>query len=381
MARKITIFTGTRAEYGILNPLMKMLKNDPAFYLSLIVSGSHLSQAHGFTLHQILDDGWKPDFIIDLNLENDSPLGILSSMGKGFEPFGEALIAIQPDAIILLGDRYEALMMATAAYLLKIPIIHLHGGETTAGATDEAFRHSITKMAYWHFASAESYRKRIIQLGEHPDRVFTVGALGLDSIRLLPRLSETEIRDALGLLPSSPYIVATYHPETLHNQSALELTKEFYSALDSFPDLEVVLTLPNADAEGLGLIRYWEEVGRKDPRFHIFASLGSKRYFSAVAYAKAVIGNSSSGIIEVPSLGVPTINVGNRQQGRLMSSSIWQTSTDAPAIRKALEEVLIKEMPTLGPSLYGDGFTANRIMALLYAWPHTINLAKPFYDL
>jgi len=382
MAKKVTIFTGTRAEYGILFPLMLALKENSAYSMSLIVSGSHLSKAHGYTLNQILDDGWSPDFTIDLDLQNDSPVGILTSMAKGFEPFSQALKSIQPDAILILGDRYEALVMALTAYIMKVPIIHLHGGETTAGATDEAFRHSITKMAYWHFASTDVYRNRIIQLGEHPDRVFNVGALGLDSIRLLPRLSEIEIRAALGLSASSAYIVATYHPETLHNQSALELTNAFYLALDSFPNLEVVLTLPNADADGLALIQFWEDIGQVNRKFHIVKSLGSTKYFSAITYAKAVVGNSSSGIIEVPSLGVPTINVGDRQKGRLFSASVIQTNAQTESIRAALEMVLHStQKRSSSDSLYGDGFTTERIMKKLEQWPQHLDLAKTFFDL
>ncbi|MFN4085538.1 MAG: UDP-N-acetylglucosamine 2-epimerase [Spirosomataceae bacterium] len=380
MARKITVFTGTRAEYGLLFPLMKAIHDHSNFDLSLIVSGSHLSPHHGYTVQQILEDGWQPDFLIDLNIHHDDPLSILGAMSRGLEPYGHALKKINPEAVVILGDRYEAFVMAQAAYLLQIPIIHLHGGETTAGATDEAFRHGITKMAYWHFASAEPYRKRIIQLGEDPNRVFQVGALGLDSIRLLPKLPEPDLRAELGLPLEVDYLVATYHPETLSSISSLDLTRQFYQAFESFPNLHVVLTLPNADAEGLSLIDFWQQVGKVDPRFHVFASLGGKRYFSAVRYAKAVVGNSSSGIIEVPSLGVPTINVGDRQKGRLMSPSIIQTDTQAESIQGAIEKVLGSYSVPFVESLYGDGFATERILTQLEKWPEHPNLAKTFFD-
>lgn len=385
MARKIGFFTGTRADYGLLFPLLKKIQTSSDWKLSLLVSGMHLSPEFGFTIQQIIQDGFEVDFRVENLLSADTPVAQIKSTALGLMGYGDALSQMSPDVFVILGDRFEAFAAATAAYMLHIPIIHLHGGETTQGATDEAFRHSISKMAYWHFTSTEEHRKRVVQLGESPERVFNVGALGLDNIRSLILLSREQNAVSLGIDAKEDYMLVTYHPETLDQTPAVEQLEILVEALLTASNHILVCTLPNADAEGRSIIEAWKILKNKFPnRLILHTSLGQLRYLSAVKFSSVVVGNSSSGIIEVPSLGVPTVNVGYRQAGRQAASSVIHcTEMRVKSIQKSIELALSLEFVEKAQNvmnIYGDGYTAEKIYTQLAQFPLNIDFRKTFYD-
>lgn len=382
---KIAVITGSRAEYGLLFPLMKLLRADDFFRLQTIVTGMHLSPEFGLTYKQIEVDGFEIERKIEMLLSGDSDAAITKSIGLGMIGFADAFEQLKPDLIVLLGDRFETFAAATAGYLAKIPIAHLHGGETTEGATDEALRHAITKMSYLHFTSAEEYRKRVIQLGESPERVFNVGAIGLDNIKSLELLSREELSKQLGHDFNEPTVLVTYHPVTLENNTAEAQIAELFAALDEFPDLDIIFTLPNADADGRIIIKRIEEyVQANENRAKSFTSLGQLRYLSALQFVKAAIGNSSSGILEVPSFHIPTINIGDRQTGRIKPESVIDAANDKNSIVEAIKKALSKDFAqicenTVSP--YGDGNAANRILQILKRFNNIKSLKKTFHDL
>lgn len=380
MAKTIAVFTGTRAEYGLLYWLMKDIEADPELTLKLIVSGTHLSPEFGLTYKQIEQDGFKIDERIEMLLSSDSSVGVVKSMGVALMGLADVLARQQPDVLIILGDRFEALAAAQAAMLQRIPVAHLHGGEITEGAYDDAIRHAITKLSYLHFTAAEPYRQRVIQLGEAPERVFNVGAVGLDHIVKTPLYSLDELQASLGFELSSPFFVVTYHPVTLADEPAEVSFMALLAALDHFPEHQVVLTYPNADDGGRAIIPLLEQYAAAHPkRVLAIPSLGYKRYLSVVKYSAAVIGNSSSGIIEVPSLGVPTINIGQRQQGRLAAQSVLHCDAKRDAITQAIELALspLDRQAFINP--YGAGDASNQIVAQLKVLSH--QAIKHFYDL
>ena len=382
---KVAIITGSRAEYGLLFPLMKLLEADGFFRLQTIATGMHLSPEFGLTYRQIEADGFTIERKIEMLLSGDSDAAITKSIGLGLIGFADAFAELKPDLIVLLGDRFETFAAATAAYLAKIPIAHLHGGETTEGATDEALRHAITKMSYLHFTSAEEYRKRVIQLGESPERVFNVGAIGLDNLKLLELLSCEELSNELGHDFEKPTFLVTYHPVTLENNTAETQINELFAALDEFPDLNVIFTLPNADADGRIIIEKIKEyVSKNAERAKSFTSLGQLRYLSSLQFVKAVIGNSSSGVLEVPSFKIPTINIGDRQTGRIKPESVIDAANDKKSIVTAIEKALSKDFAeicekTVSP--YGDGRAASRILQILKQFNNIESLKKTFHDL
>ncbi len=382
---KIAVITGSRAEYGLLFPLMKLLEADEFFRLQTIATGMHLSPEFGLTYRQIEADGFEIERKVEMLLSGDSDAAITKSIGLGLIGFADAFAELKPDLIVLLGDRFETFAAAAAAYLAKIPIAHLHGGETTEGATDEALRHAITKMSYLHFTSAEEYRKRVIQLGESPERVFNVGAIGLDNIKLLELLSRKELSNELGHDLEKPTILVTYHPVTLENNTAERQIAELFAALDEFPDLNVIFTLPNADADGRIIIEKIKEyVSKNEERAKSFTSLGQLRYLSSLQFVKAVIGNSSSGILEVPSFHIPTVNIGDRQTGRIKPESVIDAANDKNSIVEAFEKALSKDFAeicenTVSP--YGDGRAASRILQILKQFNNIESLKKTFHDL
>lgn len=382
--KKICVFTGTRAEYGLLTPLIRAIESEPDFQLALLVSGTHLSPDFGLTYKQIEADGFLIDEKVEMLLSSDTPVGTAKSTGLGILGYADALQRLACDFVVILGDRFEAFALATTAYLLKIPIIHLHGGEITEGATDEALRHAISKMAYLHFTSTEIYRQRVIQLGEAPDRVFNVGAIGLDSIKGLPLLSLEALTKTLDFPLASPYILVTFHPVTLEAQTSREMFDELLEALDEFPDVQVLFTLPNADADGRVIIDHIRQYVQKNiKRAHASVSLGQIRYLSAMKHSSAVVGNSSSGIIEAPSFGIPTVNIGDRQKGRILTPSILCCENTKLAIVDSLSTALSAEMQTLSRSVqspYGEGTTTQEIMQVLRK-VSDVNLKKAFYDL
>ncbi|PSJ45303.1 UDP-N-acetylglucosamine 2-epimerase (hydrolyzing) [Zobellella endophytica] len=383
MAKKIALFTGTRAEYGLLYWLMKDIQQDPDFTLQLLVSGTHLSPEFGLTYRQIEQDGFHIDEKIEILLSSDSPVGVAKSVGLGVLGFTDALARLSPDMLVILGDRFEALAAAQTAMILRIPVVHLHGGEITEGAYDDAFRHAITKLSHLHFTATESYRQRVIQLGEAPERVFNVGAIGLDHLKRTPMMTVAELADSLAFPLQQPYFLVTYHPVTLANEPATASFGAVLNALDSFPEHQVILTYPNADDGGRKIIPLLEEYAKANPtRVLAIPSLGQRRYLSAVSHASAVIGNSSSGIIEVPSFGIPTVNIGQRQQGRMAANSVIHCPPRVEAIRLAMSSAISGRYLEAEESItnpYGQGDAGSQILARLKLFGGAT--IKTFYDI
>lgn len=338
--KKICVVTGTRAEYGLLKPLIKRINDDNEVELQLVVTGMHLSPEFGLTYHEIEEDGFSITDKNEMLLSSDTPNGITKSIGLATIGFADIFTRNKPDMIVLLGDRYEIFAAATAAMIHRIPIAHIHGGERTEGLIDEAIRHSITKMSMLHFASTEEYRKRIIQMGEQKDRVFNVGALGVENIKSQKLLSKRELEESIGFELDRPYVIVTYHPVTLENNTS---KRQFKNVLDALSDMrlyKVIFTKANSDTDGRVINNLIDEfVNRNSNRAIAVTSLGIKRYLSAMNYADMVIGNSSSGLLETPSFHIPTVNIGNRQQGRIKAESIIdcgnETAEIIDAIRKA----------------------------------------------
>lgn len=380
---KVAVFTGTRAEYGLLFWLLKDIQADPALTLQLLVSGMHLSSEFGETYKQIEQDGFEIDEKIEILLSSDTAVGTAKSMGLGVLGFADALNRLKPDVIVILGDRFEALAAAQTAMILRIPILHLHGGEITEGAYDDAIRHAITKLSYLHGTSTEEYRQRVIQLGEQPERVRNIGAIGLDHLKRGEFMTVDEIAISLDFRLSQPYFLVTYHPVTLGNEQPEQSFNALLEALNEFPDHQVILTYPNADDGGRRIIPILEEYAKQQPeRVHAIPSLGQKRYLSAVKHAAVVIGNSSSGIIEVPSFNVPSVNIGVRQKGRLAAKSVLHCDATKTAIKVAIISALKGEYKTSGEEItnpYGAGNASEQTIAML----KTLNFepSKSFYDL
>ncbi|MGO3915065.1 MAG: UDP-N-acetylglucosamine 2-epimerase [Pseudoalteromonas sp.] len=380
---KVAVFTGTRAEYGLLFWLLKDIQADPALTLQLLVSGMHLSSEFGETYKQIEQDGFEIDEKIEILLSSDTAVGTAKSMGLGVLGFADALTRLKPDAIVILGDRFEALAAAQTAMILRIPILHLHGGEITEGAYDDAIRHAITKLSYLHGTSTEEYRQRVIQLGEQPERVRNIGAIGLDHLKRGEFMTVDEIADSLSFKLGQRYFLVTYHPVTLGEEPPEQSFTALLEALTEFPDYQVILTYPNADDGGRRIIPILEEYAKQQPeRVHAIPSLGQKRYLSAVKHASVVIGNSSSGVIEVPSFNVPTVNIGVRQKGRLAAKSVLHCNATKTAVKAAINSALQGDYKTPGEKIsnpYGAGNASEQAIAML----KTLNFepSKSFYDL
>lgn len=381
--RKICIVTGSRAEYGLLYWLMKEVAADPELQLQIIATGMHLSPEFGLTYQQIEADGFIIDAKVEMLLSSDSPVGIAKSMGLGVIGFADVLDRLKPDMLVVLGDRFEILAAAQTAMVLRIPIAHISGGETTEGAFDEGIRHAITKMAQWHFVAAEPYRKRVIQMGEAPERVFNVGAPGLDHLANLQWLDRSELEAALAIPLRTPLFLVTYHPVTLSSESPVTAMEELLAALDRFPDATVIFTYPNADTGARALIdRIDAWVGQHAKRARAIVSLGQQRYLSLMREADVIIGNSSSGLSEAPALKKATVNLGNRQKGRLKASSVIdaaETQADiSAAIKKALSEKFRSTLANTA-SLYGYGNVSARIKNLLKTAQPSVQ--KSFFDI
>lgn len=384
MKRKIAVFTGSRAEYGLLYWLMKAIETDPRMELQVVVSGMHLSPACGETWKQIVADGFVIDAAVEMLMSSDTPVGITKSMGVGLLGFADAFARLRPDLLVLLGDRYEALVAAQAAMIARIPIAHLHGGEATEGAIDEAIRHSVTKMSHLHFVAAEEYRQRVIQLGEHPDRVWNVGAPGLDNIERLPALGREELEALLGIPLQTPLFLVTYHPVTLGDHDAVAAMRAILDALVEWGG-SIVITGSNADTGNAGLRIAATRFVAEHPGGAVFVeSLGATRYLSLMRLATAVVGNSSSGLIEAPAVGVPTVDIGERQAGRLRAPSVVHCPEDAGEIRVAIARVLSPEHQTIAAAKqtpYGCGGVAVRVARLLAMTPIDGLLQKRFHDI
>jgi GDP/UDP-N,N'-diacetylbacillosamine 2-epimerase (hydrolysing) len=336
MKRKICVITGTRAEYGLLRWLMQGIKDDPQLSLQIIATGMHLSSIFGLTYKDIEADGFYIDFKVETLSELDTPVGISKSIAKGIVGCAKALEELQPDLIVLLGDRFEIFASATAALTARIPMAHIHGGETTEGIIDEAIRHSITKMSHIHFVAAPEYRERVVQLGENPSNVYLVGGLGLDNIERLELLEKRALEDSLGLKFNSRSLLITFHPVTLENATAEHQMIELLSALSNLQDTTLIFTLPNADTGGRILIKLIEDFVKHHPNAYSYESLGQLKYLSCIKFVDGVIGNSSSGLTEVPSFKKGTINIGDRQLGRLKSVSVIDCTPTRIEIGKAL---------------------------------------------
>lgn len=338
MTRRVCVFTGTRAEYGLLVWLMREIQADPNLELQVLVSGSHLVREFGDTWRQIIADGFSIDAKVDMLLAADNPVAIVKSMGLGLIGFADALERLIPDILVVLGDRYEALAACEAALLLGIPVAHIHGGEITEGALDDSIRHAITKMSHLHFVASEDYRRRVIQLGERPEYVFNVGAPGLDAIKNVNLASIEEFEEKINFKLGKKNLIVTFHPVTNFIYSPDEGLQPLLDALDGFPEYNIVFTKANADAYGKLIndkIQSWVFANKN--RSTLVSSLGQRLYYSAISLCDAVVGNSSSGIIEAPALQKPTINIGARQTGRSKARSIIDCGSDVQSISNALK--------------------------------------------
>lgn len=380
--RKVAVFTGTRAEYGLMYWLMKDIQSDPDLQLQLIVSGMHLSPEFGSTWQQIEKDGFYIDEKIEILLSSDSPVGTAKSMGLGVLGFTDALARLQPDILVILGDRFEALAAAQTAMILRIPVLHLHGGEITEGAYDDAIRHAITKLSYLHGTSTEEYRNRVIQLGEDPARVENIGAVGLDHLKRATFMTREELGISLNFPLSERYFLVTYHPVTLGDEPPEKSFRALLNAMDEFTDYQIILTYPNADDGGRKIIPLLEEYARRQPdRVLAIPSLGQVRYLSAVKHAAAVIGNSSSGIIEVPAFDVPTVNIGERQKGRLAAKSVLNCRAEKTAIVNTILQAIhrsYKSGDEIIKNPYGQGDASARIINMIKSMRFVPS--KTFYD-
>ena len=381
--RKICIVTGTRAEYGLLYWLMKEVAADPDLELQIIATGMHLSPEFGLTYRQIEADGFNIDAKVEMLLSSDSPVGIAKSMGLGVIGFADALDRLKPDILVVLGDRFEILAAAQAAMVARIPIAHIHGGEATEGAFDEGIRHAVTKMAQWHFVAADAYRKRVIQLGESPDRVFNFGAPGLDHLQHSDWMERGALERSLGISLNPPVFLVTYHPATLGQTEPVKAMNELLAALDEFPDATVVITYPNADTGGRALIELLDQwVVANKRRAKAFVSLGQKRHLSLMRESDVILGNSSSALIEAPALKKATVNIGDRQKGRLKASSVIDAAENRNAIvaeiNRALSADFRAELPAT-ESLYGSGDVSRRLKDTLKGVE--IGTQKAFFDI
>ena len=382
--RKICFVTGTRAEYGLLSRLMRLVKEDKDLRLQVIATNMHLMPEYGETYKEIEKDGFTIDKKVYMHKTSDDAHGIILSMAEEMQGMNDALSELKPDILVLLGDRYEILVAAQVALIHRVPIAHIHGGEVTEGAFDDAIRHSVTKMSSLHFTSCEEYRHRVIQMGEQPSRVFDVGSLGVENIKAVPLMTKDELETSLDFKIDTQTILVTYHPVTLGGDPAKDI-REFLDALDLFKDLKVIFTMPNSDtgrdAIALAVENYVEKHSNSAKAY---TSLGLRRYLSTLQFVKAAVGNSSSGIIEVPSFGIPTLNIGDRQKGRLASESVVNCGTSKDEVIAGLKLCLSEEMQKAAKTYenpYAKPDTAN----LIYQELKNVELAglnlKTFYDL
>ena len=381
--RTICVVTGTRAEYGLLYWLMREIVQDPDLQLQVIATGMHLSPEFGLTYKDVEKD-FKIDKKIEMLLSSDTPIGITKSMGLAQISFAEAYSELQPDIVVVLGDRYEIFSATTAAMIARIPIAHLHGGETTEGAFDEAIRHSITKMSHLHFTGADEYRKRVIQLGEAPCRVFNVGGLGIENINRLELLSRVEFEKSIGFELAKNNLLVTFHPTTLEESTASTQFQNLLDVLSSLNDTNVIFTKANSDTDGQIINKMIDSYVLEHKNSVAFISLGQLRYLSALQFVDAMVGNSSSGIAEAPSFKVATINIGDRQKGRLKADSVIDCLSEKSNIHSALEKIYsseFKEMLLAVKNPYGDGNASKSIISILKQHDLKDILKKTFYDI
>lgn len=385
MKKKFCIVTGARAEYGLFYPLLKIIQKEKDIKLQIVATGMHLSSEFGLTYRMIEKDGFKIDRKAKILLFGDTGIGVTKTVGLGIMKFASVFNSLKPDIVILLGDRFETFSAAVAAFIAKIPIAHLYGGELTEGSMDDAFRHSITKMSTLHFTSAKDYKRRVIQLGEGPERVFNVGALGIDNMRRLKLLSKDKLEKELNFNLTGKIALVTFHPVTLEDNTSKTQFNEILAALNSFKDLKVIFTKPNSDINGMVIISLIDKYVRKNPEISaVFTSLGSIKYLSLMKYADVMLGNSSSGIIEMPSFGKPTINIGDRQSGRIAAKSVIQCAPKQECIKKALKKAFSRKFNRACAKIknpYDGGLASKEIVAILKKnLPKIKSLKKKFYD-
>lgn len=381
--RKICVVTGSRAEYGILRGLMKAIKEDLELTLQVVATNQHLSKLQGETYKEIERDGFTIDYKVYMADDEapDNANTTVKSISRGVSGFADAFDALQPDMLLILGDRYEMLAVASTAVVYKIPIAHLHGGEITEGAFDDAIRHAITKMSHLHFTSTEAYRKRVIQLGEQPERVFNVGALGVENVLKNEFISKEEIEQSLNFQLTDKCFLCTYHPVTLSNMSSEIQVLNLLDALDDYKDYHIIFTYSNSDTNSQIIIkRIQEYVDRNVDRCMFIPSLGQKRYFSALKYMTAVVGNSSSGIIEVPSFGIPTLDIGDRQKGRIAADSVIHCGYSKEEIKEGLGRALAYGKKQIENPYYKEG-TCDTILEIIKTYPLDNIVQKHFYDI
>lgn len=384
MTRKICVVTGTRAEYGLLRWVMQGIKDDPELTLQIIATGMHLSPEFGLTYREIEKDGFLIDRKVEMLTSSDTSVGIAKSIGLGLIGCADALNELKPDLIVVLGDRFEIFAAVSAALVARIPVAHLHGGETTEGAFDEALRHSITKMSHLHFVAAEEYRQRVIQLGEQPERVFLVGGLGIDNIKRLKLLDRAELEASLDFRLGSKNLLITFHPVTLETSTATDQMAELLEALAELKDTQLIFTLPNADTDGRALIQMVHQFVASHPNARAYTSLGQVRYLSCIAQVDGVVGNSSSGLAEVSSFKKGTINIGDRQLGRLQAASVINCEPTRQSIQTALEKLYTKEFQTgliRAKNPYGDGGASEKVVKTIKHFEIDGIAKKSFYDL
>jgi len=385
MSRKICVVTGTRAEFGLLRWLMQEIQHEPELELQVLATGMHLSPEFGLTYLEVEQAGFEIDAKVEMLLSADTATAVTKSMGLGLIGFADAYSRLSPDLIVVLGDRFEILAAASAALIAGIPVAHLHGGETTEGAFDEAIRHSITKMSHLHFVAAEDYRLRVIQLGEQPERVFLVGGLGIDAIKRIKLLDRETLEESLGFKFGPRNLLITFHPVTLEGQiSSGQQMAELLAALGELDDTHLLFTMPNADTGGRELAVMVNQFAATRQNVHVYTSLGQLRYLSCMKYVDAVVGNSSSGLAEAPSMGIATINIGDRQKGRLSASSVINCEPTQQSISEALSTVFdpsFRSTLTSTKNPYGSGGASEKIVKIIKNHNFKNLLKKSFFDL
>ena len=384
MSRNICVVTSSRADYGLLRWVMQGIKDDPELNLQIIATGMHLSPTFGLTCKVIEEDGFEVNAKIEILGSSDTPTAIAESMALALDGTAKAFSELKPDLVVVLGDRFEIFAATAAALVTKIPVAHLHGGETTAGAFDEAFRHSITKMSHLHFVATDEYRSRVLQLGENPKNVYLVGGVGIDSIKNLPLLSKEDFENQLGIKLDTKSLLITFHPVTLDSESPEQQMKELLAALSHLHDTTLIFTMPNADTGGRVLIDMIEKFVGQNKNAKVFTSLGQLKYLSCISHVDGVVGNSSSGLTEVPTFKKGTINVGDRQMGRIQASSVINCEPKEKDIKRAIETLYSLDFnsnlaATMNP--YGEGGASARIVKALKEASLEGIVKKTFYDL
>lgn len=383
-ARKICVVTGTRADYGLLRKLIVLLDGADDFEIQLLVTGSHLEKKYGETYKEIEADGVRIEQKIPIELNDDTPVGIGNSTAKGLIAFGKAFNSLQPDLLVVLGDRFEILSAVIAANFARVPIAHLHGGEVTRGIIDEAIRHSITKSSHLHFVANDDYRKRVIQLGEDPITVFDVGGMGVDAIGEVQMLGRDELENSLNFKFKEKNLLITYHPVTLEKNTAFSQMSELLDALSTLDNTQLIFTMPNADPDNFIIHDLINDFVSKNDNAEMFASLGQLRYLSCMNEVDAIVGNSSSGLTEAPTLKKATINIGSRQDGRLIAQSVINSEPNSLAISAAIARSYSDEFRKSLPfvkSPYGEVGASKKIFDILSSTNFGSLVFKRFFDL